>query len=141
MRSTPPTALASLDDDRLAALVEVLLLAAWADGEFSQAERTHLDERIERLAGGRLDAMAVTKMRLEIAERIAIEGREARLAEVRRSFPNPSERKVALASAARMAAADGVVRTSEREFLSDLADVLELDPDEAANLVRALARG
>jgi tellurite resistance protein len=141
MGTVRPPPVASLDVPVITALVEVLMLSAWADGEFSQAERAHLDERIQRLSAGRLDALAIAQMRADIAEQIALEGRDARLAAVRRAFPNPSERKVALAHAVRMAAADGVVRTSEREFLTELADVLELNPEDAVSLVRALTRG
>jgi len=33
-------------------------------------------------------------------------------------------------------AADGIIRTSERELILDVADALEIDRDEAADLVR-----
>jgi tellurite resistance protein len=37
-------------------------------------------------------------------------------------------------------AADGIVRTSERELIFDLAAGLEVDPDTAADLVKQITR-
>ncbi len=48
----------------------------------------------------------------------------------------PGERKTALALAIRLVAADGIIRTSERELILDVADALEIDRNEAADLVR-----
>jgi tellurite resistance protein len=46
---------------------------------------------------------------------------------------------VALSLAIQVTAADGIIRTSERELIMDTADALEIDRDEAANLVLKLA--
>lgn len=51
-----------LDADHLEALVEVLLIAAYADGEMSSEERAHFTESATpltggQLPGGRLDAL------------------------------------------------------------------------------------
>ena len=138
--SMPPPSLRELDEPTLVALIEVMLLAAYADGEFSRAERDHLEHKIQALAGHRFDVLTLVRLRADAAERIAVEGREARLSAVRRSFATANERKVALAYATKMIAADGVVRTSERDFLFDMAETLEMDHDVAADLVRALTR-
>ena len=43
--------------------------------------------------------------------------------------------------AIQVTAADGIIRTSERELIMETADALEVDRDEAADLVRKLAPG
>jgi tellurite resistance protein len=43
--------------------------------------------------------------------------------------------------AIQVTAADGILRTSEREFILDLAEALDVDRDEAADLVRDITRG
>lgn len=138
--SVPPPSLRVVDEAMVSSIIEVMLLAAYSDGEFSPAERTHLERRLELLARGRFDAPTVARLRTEAADRIALEGRDARLLAVRTAFASPSERKVALALATRMIISDDIVRTSERDFLGDMAEALELDREEAADVVRALTR-
>ena len=62
-------------------------------------------------------------------------GREARLSAVKERLPDAGARKVALSLAIQVTAADGIIRTSERELILETADALEIDRDEAANLV------
>jgi tellurite resistance protein len=51
----------------------------------------------------------------------------------------PALRKVALSLAVQVTAADGIIRTSERELLMEVAEALEIDRDEAADLVMQLS--
>ena len=115
-----------------------MVLAAAADGEFSEQERRHFLSSVEsltdrRLSGG-LDPLVG---RIEAALRS--EGREARLAAVKERLPTPALRKAAFSMAAQVTAADGIIRTSEREWLMELADALEIDRDQAADLVAQIA--
>jgi tellurite resistance protein len=66
------------------------------------------------------------------------QGREARLREVKARLPDARVRKVALALAIQVTAADGIIRTSERELILQTAEALEVDRDEAADMVRDL---
>ena len=50
-------------------------------------------------------------------------------------------RKAAFGLSVEVTATDGIVRTSEREFLLDLAGALQIDRDEAADLVRHITKG
>ena len=112
------TDLQSLGDAKLEALVEVMFLAAFADGEFSDVEREHFVKSVESLT----------------------DGREARLASVKARLPDAGSRKVALSLVIQVTAADGIIRTSERELILETAEALEIDRDEAANLVSKLSR-
>ncbi|PKN45102.1 MAG: hypothetical protein CVU63_09375, partial [Deltaproteobacteria bacterium HGW-Deltaproteobacteria-20] len=46
-----------LDETKLEALVEVVYLAAFADGEFSETERAHFTRSVEQLTEGRLGSL------------------------------------------------------------------------------------
>lgn len=132
-------AVIGLPDAKLDALVEMMFLAASADGEFSAVERAHFLNSVESLTSGRLTKATLESM-LERAERdLASSSREARLAAVKERLPDATARKVALSLAIQVTAADGIIRTSERELIFETADALEIDRDEAADLVRKLA--
>jgi tellurite resistance protein len=128
-----------LDEPKLEALIEVMFLAAYADGEFSDTERGHFTKSVEsltdrRVAGEALDALVA---RLEQGHRDL--GRDARLVAVKQALSDGPARKVALSLAIQLMAADGILRTSERELIFELAEALEIDRDVAANLVSKLA--
>lgn len=134
-----------LDPATATALVEAMALAAHADGGLEQAEEAALVSELRAvLAGTPLEAEfggAVVAGKLaEAREALEREGREARVAALKAALAEPADRKGALALAVRVAAADGVVRTSERELLLELAEGLAIDPDEAADLVREHGR-
>ena len=46
---------------------------------------------------------------------------------------------MALSLAIQVTAADGIIRTSERELIMETAEALEIDPGEAADLVKKLS--
>lgn len=131
MKEAPP--LEGFDAGPLEAVIELMYLAAAADDEFSDEERTHFRTSVESLTDRKvvdLDALVS-----RIAESLGTEGREARLLAVKARLPNPKMRETALAMAIRLMAVDGVVRTAERELILEAADVLEIDGDRAADMV------
>jgi uncharacterized tellurite resistance protein B-like protein len=128
-----------LPPPKLEALIEIMFLAASADGEFSDVEQKHFNASIESLTSGRikgaeLDAL-VTKMKTSLEK----EGRDSRLSSVKERLPDTAARKVALSLAVQVTAADGIIRTSERELILETAEALDIDRDEAADLVSKLA--
>ncbi len=119
----------------LTAIVEILFLAAFADGEFSDDERAHFKSSVEsltdrQLAGAKFDALVA-----QLEQALEAEGRPARLAAVRARLPDERQRKVALQMAIRLTATDGIIRTSEREMILEAAEALGIDGDVAADLV------
>ena len=130
----------ALGDAKLEALVEVMLLAASADGDFSDVERAHFVKSVESLTDGRIAIERLETLVNEARSALEREGREARLADVKARLPEPSARRVALALAIQVTAADGIIRTSERELILETAEALEIDRDDAANLVSKLSR-
>jgi len=128
-----------LSSAKLDALVEMMFLAASADGDFSDVERLHFLQSVESLTDGRLAKAALEGLLDRAKKDLDASGREARLSAVKERLPDAGARKVALALAIQVTAADGIIRTSERELIMDTAEALEIDRDEAADLVVKLS--
>jgi tellurite resistance protein len=139
MSGTNASVVQGLSNAKLEALVEMMFLAASADGDFSDVERKHFLQSVESLTDGRLAKPALEALLDRAKTDLEASGREARLAAVKERLPDPGARKVALSLAIQVTAADGIIRTSERELIMDTADALEIDRDEAANLVIKLS--
>ncbi len=123
---------------QLEALVEMMFLAASADGELADEEKKLFESSIESLTDGKLGGAALSALLDRAKQELDGSSRDARLASVKERLPDGGARKVALALAIQVTAADGIIRTSERELIMDTADALEIDRDEAADLVRDL---
>lgn len=130
----------TFDEPKLEALVEMMVLAASADGEFQDEERARLERAISALAPNRMAGEKLEGLMRSIESRVAAEGRDARLAWVKATLGDAASRKVALELAIHVMAADGILRTSERELILETAEALEIDRDVAADLVRAAAK-
>jgi len=128
-----------LSSAKLDALVEMMFLAASADGDFSDVERLHFLQSVESLTDGRLAKAALEGLLDRAKKDLDASGREARLSAVKERLPDAGARKVALSLAIQVTAADGIIRTSERELIMDTAEALEIDRDEAADLVIKLS--
>jgi tellurite resistance protein len=128
-----------LSGTKLEALVEMMFLAASADGDFSDVERQHFVQSVESLTDGRLGKAALEGLLGQAKKDLEASGREARLAAVKERLPDAGARKVALSLAIQVTAADGIIRTSERELILETAVALEIDQDEAADLVLKLS--
>jgi len=139
MSGIDPSGISGLSDSKLEALVEMMYLAAAADGEFSDVERQHFLSNLESLTDGRLSRSRLETLLARAAKDLESSGRDARLTSVKERLPEPGARRVALALAVQVMAADGIIRTSERELIMETAGVLEIDADEAANLVKSVS--
>lgn len=139
MSGTSASVVQGLSSAKLDALVEMMFLAASADGDFSDVERAHFLNSVESLTDGRLAKPALTALLDQAQADLAASGREARLLAVKARLPDPGARKVALSLAIQVTAADGIIRTSERELILETADALEIDRDVAADLVQKLS--
>lgn len=131
-----PRLTADFSGSRLEALVEMMFHAAASDGEVGDDELASLLENLQTLSDMKLaaDELSATFRKIEAATKA--EGRAARLADVRARLESPAIRRAAFELVIHVVSADGVIRTSERELLLEVAEALEIDPDQAANLVR-----
>ncbi len=127
-----------LEDPKLEALVELMWIAANADDEVSDVERAELQRHVEGLTAGRFAGARVDALFAECAELLARDGREKRIAAVSARLEKPLHRELAIATAIRIFAIDGIVRTSEREMIMELAEALGIDGNVAADLVKEI---
>jgi tellurite resistance protein len=132
--------LANLTEEKLEAVIETMLLAAWSDGEFTDEERGEFAGTVGTIAAGRLAGQKLGQLISRLEDAVRNEGRDARLSAVRARLTTPEERQLALSLAIKIIAADGVLRTSERELVFDTAEALEVDRDLAADLVAAASK-
>jgi tellurite resistance protein len=133
--------LAGFDAAGLEAMIETMFLAAHADGEFSDEERAHFAKSVESLTDGRMAGEPLRELLSRIEAAFTAEGSEKRLAAVKARLPEGKAREIALTLAVRLMAADGIIRTSERELILEAADALDIDRDRAADLVREASKG
>jgi tellurite resistance protein len=126
------------DQPKLEAIVEMMLLAASADGDFAPEERERLERNIQTLTSRRVQGPGLSELLSTMAENIAKEGRAARLEAVKTALGDAGTRKVALDLALQVMKEDGVMRTSERELVLEIAEAFEIDRDEVADMVRAI---
>ena len=130
--------LSHLNNEQIDSLIELMLLAASADGELSIEEIDQLQKSLLEV-----DELWITHIdlekRLSLAHaRIAGAERSARLAAVKSSLSAIDTRKAGLELAIRVMAADGIVRTSERELIMETAEALDVDREVAADMVKAI---
>ena len=117
MGSIDMTAAHDLPPPKLEALIEMMFLAASADGEFSDVEQQHFKGSIESLTNQRVAGAELDSLLGRLKTSLDAEGREARLDAVKGRLPDPGARRVALSLAIQVTAADGIIRTSERELI------------------------
>lgn len=139
MSARHPPSLRTFSEPKLEAMVELMYLAASADGDFSDEERVHFRSSVESLTDRQIGAETIDGVVARFEAELQSAGREGCLASVKAKLSTPALRKVAFSLAIAVTAADGIIRTSERELLMDIADALEIDRDEAADLVAQLA--
>ena len=131
----------SFDQPKLEALIETMYHAATADGDFSEPERAEFITNVATLTDRRLDESTLAALVKMIAARTGAETRTARLAAAKAVLDSERLRLIALELTIRIVAADGIVRTSERELLMEVAEAFDIDRDKAADLVAATTSG
>lgn len=125
--NTTEVSLASLEINKIEALLEMMFLAAYADGEVSEAERAVFKSQILVGTEGQLQVAVVEMILRQVEVSLAGEGREERLASIRQRIPDERMRRAALEIAGRILRADGVMHVDEIAFLGRAAEALELD--------------
>lgn len=129
-----------LDDQGLEALLELMFLAAQADGEFTADERKLFSKTAAEITHGKRSQEQIETLMLRLEEDFFSYGRESRLKTIGGILTSPEDRRTGLKLAIHMVSEDGIIRTSERELLLEVAEALEIDASEAADLVAAASR-
>ena len=145
MAFDPAALLGALDAPQLEALIDTMVLAAAADGQISDEEQTVLAARMSTFAAGtpHAETLAAGALSGRIAatySRILGDDQDRVVAAIKTKLPSLDQRKAAFGLAVTVTASDGIIRTSEREVILELAEALEIDRDDAADLVRVVTR-
>jgi uncharacterized tellurite resistance protein B-like protein len=109
--------LASLDLPELLAFVELMFLAAFADGTVTDDERAAFRGQVIKGTHGKLDAAMVDQVVGHVEAQVSGGESEAHFASIRARLRDRRKRHAALVHAARVVLADGVLRLDEVEFL------------------------
>jgi uncharacterized tellurite resistance protein B-like protein len=133
--STTQLSLGDLDIPKLEAVVELMFLAAYADGHVSDVERQVFKDHIEASSRGQLQPKTIDNMLSFIERSLEHEGRENRLDAIRKRIPDRM-RVPALDLAIRVMRADEVVHPSESGFLLRAAQALAIEPSAALERLR-----
>jgi uncharacterized tellurite resistance protein B-like protein len=131
--------LAQLNNDQVDALVELMLLAASADGELSIEEIDQLQKCLLEVDELWMTHIDLERRLREAHNRISGSERAQRLTTVKSTLSSINFRKAGLELAIRVMASDGIVRTSERELILETAEALDIDREVAADMVKAIA--
>jgi uncharacterized tellurite resistance protein B-like protein len=134
MQARTSDILAGLTDREIDAMVELMLLAAFADGSLDQAESAVIKRSLLGVEALWLSHTDLEERMAKAKDRIKEEGREVRLSRLRTLLAWPEQRLVALQLAIRIVEADGVVQGSERELLLQAAEALGVRDDVASRL-------
>jgi tellurite resistance protein len=127
--------IATLSDDALEAVVETMVLVVYADGVLSAAERSRFAASLGRLGGARLSETSADELLRRVAMTIAARDRAASIAAIKQRLPDEQSRLVALVLATDMAAADGVIRETERKLVLEIGRELGIPAAETQALL------
>jgi tellurite resistance protein len=128
-----------LPPEQVDALVEIMFLAAESDGDVSAEEISALAATTERVTNGAVSKAQAERSLEKARQALAASSRPERLEAIKGAL-QVEQRRHALLLAIQVTATDGVIRTSERELILEVAEALEIDGATAADLVRAVER-
>jgi uncharacterized protein (DUF697 family)/tellurite resistance protein len=113
-----------IDQQEHRAIIGVCVLAAFADGTQSETERARIQQIVNGFSGEGLDAASVYQDVL---------GGKFSLASAASQLHSTAARSLAYEMAVCVCNADGVMNDSEKKFLSDLHQALQLDASTTEN--------
>jgi tellurite resistance protein len=112
----------------LEAMFEAIFLAAFADDDFSDAERERFATRVSELSGGFVVEQRFNELLALVTRELFTHGLSQRLATLAERLPSERLRQVTLQSAADVASQDEL-GAREKKLLEQLGDALGLEPD------------
>ncbi len=113
-----------LTEQETNAILRICVLAAFADGGQSEAERTQIEQIISGFPGPHLNSAS--------AYQDVLTGKLS-LRQISGELQEPSAKSLAYEMAACVCHADGMLQDSEKQFLTELRQALQLDSQVAEN--------
>ena len=135
----PPISLRSphtLDEPKLEALIEIMFLAAYADGPLGEEERRHFAQSVQSLTDRKVTGEVFDNLVERLVRSRREVGAKARIAVARETLGSVEACKVALSLAVGVILSDGVIRPSERAMCLEIAEALGIDRASAEQLLR-----
>ncbi len=114
---TTELSLASLELDKLEAVVELMFFAAYADGTIDPSERAVFEKNAIAATHGQLRPEVIRAVLAHFEITAKKEDRATRVEAIARKILDPKVRHAVLALAASVAHADGTLAPEERAFL------------------------
>jgi uncharacterized tellurite resistance protein B-like protein len=136
---TTVLSLASLEINELEAFVELMLLAAYTDGKVNDAERAVFRGQVIKGTHGQLDGALVDTVLAAIEGSMAGVDRDLQLRRIRDRLADRRKRLAALAHAARVVLADGVLDVDEVAFMERAATALGEERESVAAMLQEAA--
>src|SRR5688500_17129335 len=133
MADTPPLS-RDLARPELEAMFEAMFLAAFADDDFSDAERERFAIRVSELSGGFVEGASFDELLAQVTRELFTHGLDQRLSTLAPRLPGEKRRLIALQAAAEVAGEDEL-KNRERRLLEQLGQALELDPELVASTI------
>ena len=128
--------LADLELPRLEAVLELMFLAAYADGSVTPPEREVFRAHMRAATRGTVSEETINMMIDSVGTALLEEGRERRLESIRKRLPDMRMRLNAIDIAVQVMRADDVVHPTESGFLLRAAAALEIPADVALERLR-----
>jgi uncharacterized tellurite resistance protein B-like protein len=126
---------ASLEVNKLEAFLELMFLAAHADGEVHELERAAFREQVIAETHGQLEPELIDMMLAQIEVNLVKYPRNERLDSIRERLTEPRLRRAALQIAARIIRADGKVVPEEVTFYESAAKALGIERPVAREIL------
>jgi tellurite resistance protein len=124
---------------RVDPLAEAMYLMMSADGKLAESERDAVRGAIRGLTNDLLRSGTINVMLENYAQRLAEQGRDARLQEIAAEIAEEKgEAEAAFALAAAVALADDEVTDDENAFINQLAEWFGIAPERAAQILDQL---
>jgi tellurite resistance protein len=126
----------SLDVPKLEALIEIMYLAAYADGSFAPEERAHFSRSVQSLTDRKVTPEMLDQIVASLdAARKAL-GAAALIAGARATLGSPGACRVALNLAIGVIMADGKVTDAERSMMYLIGSALGFDRSATDDLLK-----
>ena len=125
----------TLDEPKLEALIEIMYLAAYADGSFAPEERAHFARSVQSLTDRKVTPEMLEQImrRLDAARKAT--GTAALIVGARATLGSPSACRVGLSLAIGVIMADGKVTDAERAMLYEIGTALGVERSVTESLL------
>jgi tellurite resistance protein len=131
----------TLDEPKLEALVEIMYLAAYADGEFGAEERSHFARSVQSLTDRKVTQELLEQVVTRLNADRKAKGTAALIEKARAELGSPAACRVALNLAIGVIMADGKVTTAEGTMLHDIGAALGVERAFTEQMLREAQGG